>query len=159
MNLDDALEELLEARRPASVLYCGSDEARPLGAYRAAHPACRCHRLAVEADGTADFRGLGRFDLALLWHGFGLFPREAALAMIGRIRTLHADRLYALLEPGSGWSPHDFYALAMVQHARVQTPRGEAEIFRYDLDSYTRVRSWNNPKNWANPENFKRYRW
>jgi hypothetical protein len=159
VNIDEALRDLLQAQHPDSILYWGSEEARPIGDYRAAHPACRYRRLATGADGSADFHELGRFDVALLWHGLGLVPREAATATIGRLRTFHAGRLYALLEPGSDWSARDFYALAMVHHASAQTPRGEAEIFRYDLDSYTRVRSWNNPKNWANPENFRRYRW
>lgn len=102
---------------------------------------------------------LGRADVALVVGFIELLDKACGEQVIGRLRNVHTEHLYVLMGDDPRWPVNDWFGLAMQRIERFEIDGTQLTLYGYDLATYNRVRSWNNPKYWANPDNWNRYWW
>ncbi len=98
----------------------------------------------------------GRWGQIWLDRSLDTLPQAEAQALIGRLKNLHADNIWLLVEQPP-WPLATYLALGFVQVATDDF--APARVYSYQLQDYNAARPWNNAKYWANPQNFHRYRW
>lgn len=84
--------------------------------------------------------------------------KKTGIQRLGQIRNLYSTRVWLKVDDHCGWHFNDFIGLGFRHLSAISEP-GDFHCYGYDLGSYNKVRSWNNPRFWANPENFHKYRW
>lgn len=159
MNALELIKALTtEHATPSSLLYLSNDATSMSAAVASTLPDSEIYPYQSDAALTEELSYRGRVEVAVLISEDET-TAQAMIALAGRLRITHADRVWLALPVDASWQVSDLYALAMVEHDAPPFVSGRYRVFRYDLESYTRVREWNNARNWANPENFHRYRW
>lgn len=149
-----ALQQQLDRYAPRTVLYLTRGTPLALAGGGA---------VTVRADvaGAADLAGEGRYDLALVADLLEHLPRADGIALLGRLRNLHAARVLAFHAPGGEdpWTLDDFIALGFRREAQFSDGARALALYGYDLATYNHEREWNNPRFWANPQNWGKYFW
>lgn len=117
-----------------------------------------CELTSVAPD-EFDRVSLGRYEFAVVADYLEHLDKPKAMAHLGRLRNLHSQRIWLLVDDDGTWHFHDFIGLGFQrQHSWHQNGR-RLICYGYDLASYNHVRAWNNPRFWANPENWNKYWW
>lgn len=147
-----ALHAAVEAAAPRTLLALGPDAGQPLDAYAAAHGEC-----ALTAMPTADWDGMGSFDLVFVAGVVEHLSKGEATTLLCRLRDRHARRLYVVLPMGREWASHasvweqnDLIALGMERVGVCAEER--LHLYRFDIHTYKPAPEWFNSKYWANPE-------
>ena len=102
----------------------------------------------------------GRHDLGLASGLFTDTDPTLALALLARLRDLHAQIVFVLLHADE--QPRAAAALqAMGLNLVVDGKAGEEALWLYGIDiaSYKPAPDWLNPDHWANPERWNKERW
>ncbi len=157
----EALHDRLTACRPRNLLYLSAHPALALESDELA--------LTIRSDVTA-VAGLeheGHYDCALVADFLEHLPKVQGLAILGRLRNLHAGRLLVFIDHNAAvepWSLDDFLGLGFRLEATLadNTPANSARtlaFYSYDIANYNHEREWNNPRFWANPQIWGKYFW
>lgn len=158
-----ALEARLAALQPRTLLYLS---ARPADAFAAGKSSGNGNdmRVTVRGDVTsvADLAGETRYDCALVADFLEHLPKADGIAVLGRLRNLHASRLLVFIDHTQSlqpWNLHDFIGLGFRHDADLTDGTRNLALYSYDLATYNHEREWNNPRFWANPELWGKYFW
>jgi hypothetical protein len=124
----------------------------------AEHHDCELTRI-TSRDQT--WEALGHYEFAIVADYLEHLQKSTGLQTLARLRNLHSQRIWVLVNAAGHWNFADFIGLGFRRHAQFQSDAEEPAMvcYGYDLASYNRVRSWNNPRFWANPENWNKYWW
>lgn len=155
---------ILEARladiRPQSLLYLS---ARPALQFETQAIAVRVRSDVTCVEQLADEK---RYDCVLVADFLEHLPKAAGIAVLGRLRNLHASRLLVFVDHArcmEAWTLDDFIGLGFRHDATLSSGSGDdthsLALYSYDLATYNHEREWNNPRFWANPELWGRYFW
>ncbi len=150
------IERLLRERQPSTLLLLSRDPRWPA--------LCQplCQQLISRDDlplNDMALNDIGHVDMALVIDLTEALDKRDAIELLGRLRTLHTDLLYVLTAADPRWSLTDWLALALQRAGEFDDDGRLLTLYRYDLGSYNRKRSWNNSQYWANPDNWGKYRW
>lgn len=110
-------------------------------------------RLAPDAGLGGRLARLGRFHLAFV-SGLECMSRTDAVAVLARLRDVHAPRVIALLarrpapEAASFLADTDLLALGFMLYEG----DGDARVAFYDVAEYKHTPDWLNPRVWTHPE-------
>jgi hypothetical protein len=105
---------------------------------------------------------LGRFDLALVWGTLEFLDRPEALAVLARLRDVHAPRVIAVLPrraPADTRCRLDDNDLLALGFTLTAAEGGDARIAIYDLAEYKLTPDWLNARFWAHPERWDKDFW
>lgn len=164
-----ALSARLAALQPRSLLYLGT---QPASAFTGADEK-NADGIKVTARNdvrsVADLAGESRYDCALVADFLEHLPKADGVAVLGRLRNLHAPQLLVFIDHANSlapWTLSDFIALGFRHdsdmHGELGQP-GEAprnlSLYSYDIATYNHEREWNNPRFWANPAMWGKYFW
>ena len=180
MNPTQHLQQQLQLHQPSSILFAshtapdGSSTSNTnasteiydaLLAYSAANDS-EIHSIDVN---TVDFEHLERCDFAVVVDFLEHLPKSTGVQHLGQLRNFLSQRIWVLIKDSPVWSFNDFIGLGFSHVAPATTSNGastndqegwrKTQCYGYDLNTYNRIRSWNNSRHWANPENFRKYRW
>jgi hypothetical protein len=141
-----------------TILALGPRAADVFDLYRARHPECALSVI-EEGDWIRAVEGLGIFDLVFIRGILEHLTKSEANILIGRLRDLHTQRLYALVPVGNTWPDHkshweqnDLIALGM-ERMNVYAEGGQPlHLYRFDLRTYKTTPEWFNSRYWAHPE-------
>lgn len=162
-----ALAARLAALQPRSLLCLGSPSAEALAGLQ---PDMQV-RARNDVLSVSDLAGEPRYDCALLADFLEHLSREDGIAVLGRLRNLHAARLLVFLDHAGShepWTLDDFISLGFRHDADLRGAPGGATpgnasrqlaLYSYDIATYNHAREWNNPRYWANPEMWGKYFW
>ncbi len=158
-----ALAAQLSALQPRQLLSLGSPTAEALAALQAGMQINARH----DVRSVDDLAHEPRYDCALLADFLEHLSRADGIAVLGRLRNLHAAQLLVFFDHTSSrerWTLDDFISLGFRHDATLQskTDDGHARqlsLYSYDIANYNHVRDWNNPRFWANPEMWGKYFW
>lgn len=150
----EALGRRLGELRPRELLYVTARPALNLEALP----------LTVRSDirGAADLAGEDRHDCALVADFLEHLPKAAGLAVLGRLRNLHAGQVLVFIDHDAcleAWSLDDFLGMGFRVDARCADGSRTLTLYSYDIATYNHEREWNNPRFWANPELWGKYFW
>ncbi|MFZ5757019.1 MAG: DUF6231 family protein [Pseudomonadota bacterium] len=156
----NALEARLAAWRPHTLLYLSRQPA-PVLADTGGGPALA---VTVRADvaGVQDLADETRYDCALVADLLEHLPKAQGIAVLGRLRNLHAARLLVFIDrdnAAASWSLDDFISLGFRHDNDLSDGTRTLSLYSYDLATYNHEREWNNPRFWANPELWGKYFW
>lgn len=152
-----AIAKLLDVQQPNSLLLLSPDPHDEWLRWCRQH--CGAAVTAVKSDALAALEPLGRFDMALVIGLLEQLDKNSGMQVLGRLRNVHTQHLYALIDAEAHWSDTDCFSLALQRADRFAIEGHQLTLYAYDLANYNRVRSWNNAKYWANPQNFGKYWW
>lgn len=183
MNMNPAqhLHQQLQLHQPSSILFASQSSPdhrhlqqlsasneiyQALSTYSAANDS-EIHSIDLQA---SDFEHLPRCDFAVVVDFLEHLPKATGIQRLGQLRNFLSQRIWVLITQCPMWGFNDFIGLgfssiAPNNHTPDDTNAADSEDWRqlqcygYDLSTYNRIRSWNNPRHWANPENFGKYRW
>ncbi len=157
----NALAARLAASSPASLLYLS---AHPQAGLIDAHADTGSMQISVRSDvATADDLAEEiHYDCALVADFLEHLPKTDGLAVLGRLRNLHAAQLLVFIDHDHSiepWALDDFLALGFLQDEKLADANRTLTLYCYDIATYNPDRSWNNPRFWANPEMWGKYFW
>lgn len=148
---------LLDEHQPQSLLLISPD---PHAEWRQwCQPHCHGEIVPITEQPLAALESVGRADVALVIGFIEPLDKESGEQLIGRLRNVHTQHIYVLVGEDPRWPVNDWFGLAMQRIERFEIDGSHLTLYGYDLATYNRVRSWNNPKYWANPDNWNRYWW
>lgn len=150
------IADLLDTHKPRSLALLSAD---PHGQWQQwCAPHCG-EVISIRKDPLAALQSLGRVDVALIVGMIEQLDKASGEQVVGRLRNFHTEHLYVLIGADARWRETDWFGLALQRIERFDIDGAALTLYGYDLATYNRVRSWNNPKYWANPENWNRYWW
>lgn len=154
-----ALAALLEQHQPSRLLLVGNSPLPTITAYCQAHAQAELVHCPASAR-LPETLASQRYDLAIVVDCLEHLSPAQGRQLLGSIRNLNSSRLAVLVDlQASGWTPTDFYALAMQASDSFLREKQTLSLFTYDLLAYKQAPDWLNAKFWANPENFGKYWW
>jgi hypothetical protein len=152
-----AIAKLLDDLRPRTLLLLSPD---PHGEWRRwCEQHCAAAITALADEPLRALETLGHYDIALVIGLMEQLDKTTGTQLIGRLRNVHTEHLFALVGADSRWPATEWFSLALQRADQFQIGGHLLTLYGYDLANYNRVRSWNNPKYWANPENWGKYWW
>ncbi|MGQ9425406.1 DUF6231 family protein [Gilvimarinus sp. F26214L] len=157
---DDPIEHLthqLEQLQPRRVLVAADHVPAVINEWARQHGA----ELTTVSSARDDWQELGRYEFTVVIDYLEHLDKPEALQKLARLRNLHSQRIWVLVDRDSTWRFGDFIGLGFHRYAQFagDVQSGASVCYGYDLASYNHIRSWNNPRFWANPENWNKYRW
>lgn len=160
MNDDprSAIARLLDHLQPRSLLLLCPEPGDEWRQWCARH--CGAAITLLEGDAPLPaLERLGHFDAALVLGLIERLDKAGGEQLLGRLRNVHTEHLYALTGDDPRWPFTEWLAYALQRADSFDTEDERLTLYAYDLASYNHVRSWNNPRYWANPENWGKYWW
>lgn len=156
--MNPALAAYIKQTPPESMLECSTTPWQQL------EPLCREQHtdfyLATPQDILNNSLTSGQtVDLAIVHDALETITPAAGQQLLGCLRNSLASRIWLSINEGSGWPIQALLALGFKRDHNSPLAASGVKTYSYDLSSYNRKRSWNNPRFWANPENFHKYRW
>lgn len=152
-----ALQARLADFRPATLLYLS---VRPALEFDPAEGPAVTVRNDVAT--SADLAQEQRYDCALVADFLEHLPKVQGIAVLGRLRNLHAARLLVFIDHDRAaevWTRDDFIGLGFRLDSELSDDARTLSLYSYDLATYNHTRVWNNPRFWANPELWGKYFW
>lgn len=153
----EVLQARLAATRPRSLLYLSTRPALAFGDTGDMQVTVR-----GDVARVADLDGEGHYDCVLVADLLEHLPRGQGLALLGRLRNLHAARLLVFLDHAGAaddWTLDDFIGLGFRREETLTYAARTLTLYGYDIATYNHERTWNNPRFWANPEMWGKYFW
>lgn len=150
----EALVQRLADLRPRELLYVS---ARP-----ALAPDLLPVTVRSDIRDAADLAGEGRHDCVLVADFLEHLPKANGLAVLGRLRNLHAGQVLVFIDHGAcrdAWSLDDLLGMGFRVDARCSDGSRTLTLYSYDIATYNHEREWNNPRFWANPDLWGKYFW
>ena len=165
-----ALEARLAASRPRSLLYLSARPAAAFAGHNARDGDVMTVTVRNDVRSVTDLADETRYDCALVADFLEHLPKDDGVAVLGRLRNLHAPQLIVFIDHVSSvaaWTLDDFIALGFRHdqdlRGNVNANPGSTErtlaLYSYDIATYNHERDWNNPRHWANPEMWGKYFW
>ena len=111
---------------------------------------------------VADLANEQRYDCVLVADLLEHLPHAQGLALLGRLRNLHAGQLLVFVDHelcAEPWTLDDFLGQGCRQEGSATYAGRTLTLYSYDIATYNHERSWNNPRFWANPELWGKYFW
>lgn len=166
---DDDLVGLLAHHRPSNVLLVSAGDADTLAelcARPGQDPSPReVEHLSAE-DALERLQDRGRYDFVFLAEGLERLPKDTGLALLARLRDLHARVLCVVVATGaptppggSTWQPAELRALGLTLLRRYPAAGKTLSLYGFDIATYKHTPDWLNPRFWAHPELWGKYRW
>ena len=155
--LADIITALNDAM-PRTLLAVGPQTADAFTEFLSANPGCALTHFA-EGDGIDQMSATARFDFVFIVGVLEYLPKHVAVAMLARLRDVHAKQLYVLAPIGKAWLNHasfweynDLISLGM-ERVNVYAKNGlPYALLKFDLRTYKTIPEWLNSKYWARPE-------
>lgn len=161
----DALAARLAVSSPASLLYLSAHPQAGLTDVQArTDDGISSMQIVVRSDVTTvdDLAEEVHYDCALVADFLEHLPKTDGLAVLGRLRNLHAAQLLVFMDHDhslEAWTFDDFLALGFSQDEKFVDENRTLTLYRYDIAAYNPERAWNNPRFWANPDMWGKYFW
>lgn len=157
MNARALFTSVIEDCQPASLLVVGQAAEEAASDWQTRHPEVSVQPLGAD---TGELTGASArpHDLAIVADTLEQRPLEAGQVLLGQLRNLGNQQIAVLISNVSDWAFRDFIALGFVRQASSDGDQGHT-LYTYNIDTYNRKRSWNNPQYWANPEMWNKARW
>lgn len=153
----EVLQARLAAARPRSLLYLSTRPAIDFAGDGDLAVTVRADVACVQ-----DLADEGRHDCVLVADLLEHLPRAQGIALLGRLRNLHAGRLLVFIDHDAcaePWSLDDFIGLGFRREEALTYAARTLTLYGYDIATYNHEREWNNPRFWANPQMWGKYFW
>lgn len=157
MTPQQAFAATVDNCRPTALLVFGPLAARLGQAWHRQHPGNTYTELPV-ASPNDSLPPATTHDLALIDNAFEQLSHPQGQLMLGQLRNFGTHRIAVTVSDSANWQLNDFLALGFHRQGKLDSTPAST-LYTYNIDSYNRRRTWNNPQYWANPEMWDKTRW
>ncbi len=157
-TLPQAFAAVTASCQPQTVLSCGPC-ASAIAASWAEHHPDSCHTELAPARALTAFPLSRTHDLALLSDILEQLSVGDGKLLLGQLRNYGTHQIAVAVTEQTDWTFQDFIGLGFTRQGRIGDGNRTLVLYTYNIDSYNRRRSWNNPDHWANPERWGKAWW